>query len=558
MSDSEQEYEVESVTRARVHDKRGKKLTWKYHVKWKGYGWDECTWEPVEHFTKEAIKIIDDFWKRVDTGGRDIHDGTHFKKGEEMFISGPPGKKVLKRKQSAAMIQHSPPVQETSVPTVDNTISTRTTPRKRRKVQKPYDDILHDVQLKRQVQIPRPRRRISTATQKGKAESTQNKKRRRASSPGPRRIVSRRLPSVTDSELDAEGEIDPDIEMETREVEDALVQSSVEDGDEHLRKESQSGQPIDIARASSEDMQVTSMVSVPETSISQKLDSPTSSSPHPLFDSPPHSKSDNRERSEESSVPFHRIREANPLVKVMEAPVPKTSATAITAKARLMSMPAASTSGAGPVRATAKRGRGGAPGPVRLSSNLLTKTRSSLLTASKGKLKTVKGTFAPTNTARHQPEEIEEVPSAWDTGDSALAITSWSDGDAVGETDHEDLLRTSADPKPSGSELPKLAGTEKDATLPDFEEDPPAQEKSVEPSEGQPMVEAKQEESAPSVDITADQDAQASSTLAAARDTITTTDSSAQPDTETISTNIATPSAEDIVKRKYDYFSCVY
>ena len=45
----------------------------------------------MEHFAAEAKLVIDAFWDRVDTGGRDIHNATLFKKGEEMFISGPPG-----------------------------------------------------------------------------------------------------------------------------------------------------------------------------------------------------------------------------------------------------------------------------------------------------------------------------------------------------------------------------------------------------------------------------------------------------------------------------------
>lgn len=471
------------------------------------------------------------------------------------------------------MIQHSTPTQKTNVPAPDACISIsppRTTPRKRRKVQKPYDDILEAVQPKSMVRTPRIKRKPSTTIQKGMGKAN----RRRASSPGPRRMISRRLPSVTDSELDAEGEIDPDIEIDSREVEDALMQSSVEDGDERSRKQESvakngsgtrdiavfddlehfhGGQPIEIEQTNLEDMEVTCMVSAPEAehSPTQKRGSPTPSSPDPLFDSPPHSKATTRERSEDSSVPFHRARAANPLVKIMEAPVPQTSATAITAKARLMTMPTAGASGAVPVRATAKRGRGGKPGPGRLSANLLTKNRSSLLTATKGKLSTVKGTFTPANTTRDQPEEIEEVPPAWETGESGLAITSWSDGDAVGVTDGDHVSRASADPKPSGMELLKLAGVENDATLPDFEEATP-QEKSTEDPQGQAKVEDKQDEPTQSNDVTKDQDAHISSIpFATITATATATAVSAtQSDLATI--------AEDNLKRKYDYFVCVY
>ncbi|KIO13687.1 hypothetical protein M404DRAFT_591268 [Pisolithus tinctorius Marx 270] len=214
MSDSEQEYEVESVTRARVHDKRGKKLIWRYYVKWKGYGWDECTWEPIEHFTDGAEKIIENFWECVDIGGRDIHDATAFKRE----------KKGLKRKQSTSSVRQSPRHSHAISAPI-------TTPRKRRKVQRPYDDVLESIQPKRQTRTPRSRRKSSSG------KSAPNAKRRRASSPGPRRIASRNSPSTTNSELDAEGEIDPDFEVETQEVEDVLRQSSMEDGDERPQRE---------------------------------------------------------------------------------------------------------------------------------------------------------------------------------------------------------------------------------------------------------------------------------------------------------------------------------
>jgi hypothetical protein len=35
--------------------------------------------------------IIDQFWERTDTGGRDIADLSLFKTGEEFFVVGPPG-----------------------------------------------------------------------------------------------------------------------------------------------------------------------------------------------------------------------------------------------------------------------------------------------------------------------------------------------------------------------------------------------------------------------------------------------------------------------------------
>lgn len=467
MSDDEREYEVESVTRARVHDKRGKKLIWRYYVKWKGYGWDECTWEPVEHFTDGAEKIIDHFWECVNIGGRDIHDATAFKKGEEILVSGPPKKSGLKRKQSTSSVkQASPPKQR-------NTVSTPiTTPRKRRKVQKPYDDVLENMRPRRQARTPRFQRKTSGR------KSLQDTKRRRASSPGPRRIVSTNSPSSTDSELDAEGEVDPDFELETREVEDVLMQSSGEDGDERPQGEPlaksavetspvfndlehfYSGQPIDVEQADPDEI---------DTSPSQRVASTATSPPDPLFDSPPSAVGSTRQRSLESSTPFHRARAANPLVKLIDAPPPQTSGKAITAKARLMSMPAMSSSSAGPTRVVAKRG--GRPGPGRSSAGLLATNRSSLLTASKGKLTTVKGRFAPVNTTRDQPENSAEKAPKRGDGHPDTVVALLDDQDVVEMDGEGNALAPSTDPKPSGSDLLKLAGVSEDAAaLPDFDE----------------------------------------------------------------------------------------
>ncbi|KAI6045717.1 hypothetical protein EDC04DRAFT_2154881 [Pisolithus marmoratus] len=419
MSDSEPEYEVESVTRARVHDKKGKKLIWRYYVKWKGYSWDECTWEPIEHFTDGAEKIIDKFWSCVDIEGRDIDDATAFKRGEEILVSGPPKKNGLKRKQSTSNVKQSSSRRQR------NAISTPiTTPRKRRKVQRPYDDILENME---------PRRRVRTPHSQLKTSNRKSAKRRRASSPGPRRVASRNSPSTTDSELDAEGEIDPDFELETREVEDVLMQSSGEDGDERPHDEGPtavkarpafddlehfySGQPIDVEQADPDEVVST-----------------TPSSPDPLFDSPPPAVDSTRQRSRESSTPFHRARAAKPLVKLIDAPPPRTSARAITAKARLMSMPAMGSSGPGATRVIAKRG--GKPGPGRSSAGLVVTNRSSLLTASKGKLTTLKGKFTPASATHDEPEDITEKAPTRGNKDPDVVVDDEDAVEGVDSTGH--------------------------------------------------------------------------------------------------------------------------
>ncbi|KAF9265483.1 hypothetical protein L218DRAFT_140977 [Marasmius fiardii PR-910] len=83
----EDEYEVESILCARVTKKtpRSKQLVWNYHVKWKGYeNPEDNTWEPAESFSGSE-HFVEDFWKKVDTGGRDVENLKLFKEGEKLI-----------------------------------------------------------------------------------------------------------------------------------------------------------------------------------------------------------------------------------------------------------------------------------------------------------------------------------------------------------------------------------------------------------------------------------------------------------------------------------------
>ncbi|KAG6330052.1 hypothetical protein ID866_9035 [Astraeus odoratus] len=156
----------------------------------------------------------------------------------------------------------------------------------------------------------------------------------------------------------------------------------------------------------------------------------------------------------------------------MDPPTQETSAAAIPAKARLMTNPSTNTAHVSLTRGNAKRG--GKPGPGRSSAGLLTRNRSSLLTASKGKLTTVKGKFVSTKTTRDKSEQIEVSPPL-DTGDIGLmAVSSMEEGVNIEDKCHgEHSPGGSHDLKPSETGLLKMAGVEKDANpLPDFDEDP--------------------------------------------------------------------------------------
>ncbi|GJE86999.1 chromo domain-containing protein [Phanerochaete sordida] len=92
MSGSGDEYEVETVLRAKVVRKGSMRKTWHYLVKWKGYDDPaENTWEPYDSF-EGSEHIITGFWERIG-GGRDPSRMDLFEVGEEIFPVGPPGKR---------------------------------------------------------------------------------------------------------------------------------------------------------------------------------------------------------------------------------------------------------------------------------------------------------------------------------------------------------------------------------------------------------------------------------------------------------------------------------
>jgi len=88
----EAEYEVETVLKAKVFMK-GKKMDWKFYVKWKGYQDTDNTWEPFKSFKNCGEEIIERFWDRVDTKGRDVNSIEGWTNGEEIYPIGPPRRK---------------------------------------------------------------------------------------------------------------------------------------------------------------------------------------------------------------------------------------------------------------------------------------------------------------------------------------------------------------------------------------------------------------------------------------------------------------------------------
>ncbi|KAF8478593.1 hypothetical protein DFH94DRAFT_750912 [Russula ochroleuca] len=88
----EAEYEVETILKAKVF-MRGKKMGWKFYVKWKGYEDTDNTWEPFKSFENCGENLIERFWDRVDTKGRDLDSIEGWTNGEEIVPIGPPRRK---------------------------------------------------------------------------------------------------------------------------------------------------------------------------------------------------------------------------------------------------------------------------------------------------------------------------------------------------------------------------------------------------------------------------------------------------------------------------------
>lgn len=173
-----------------------------------------------------------------------------------------------------------------------------------------------------------------------------------------------------------------------------------------------------------------------------------------------------------SSLPSHRARKVNPLIKVLSddhfGNGHDARETAIQTKARLLARQdqiidtgvAPSRSSQSPVLKA---------GPIaRLPSN--GKNRSSLLTFDKGSLKTVKGKFTPTQIQRQHQTPVNHSSSSLNRIENGV-------GDDTMEVDAIMALDSSPQKPPTADELLKIAGLNKEAAeaLPDFEDDVPAE-----------------------------------------------------------------------------------
>ncbi|KAG2158220.1 uncharacterized protein EDB93DRAFT_1120470 [Suillus bovinus] len=478
---SDGEYEVEFVTKARVEAKQGRRLIWKYHVKWKGYSWDDSTWEPESSFTYGSKHFLRTFWANALTRGREHTNPQLFEQGEEVQVSSIPGANPrLENKPSRDNLQGPSETAEGDA-SDDEPLTTK----KRRRRQKPTGE--PKAKRKRESEPGTARNSLTQKVRafgpKSKAKSSAPARQRRASSPGPRGARQLSLTKLTDT--DAEGELDMELFGEVEEVEGELLQTTPDDPDAQDIPDSHADPPkvngtiveFEDLRSYSPDIQDTIEVTQVLSEDVVLLANDGRSTPDPLFDSASQSRNGTHA---EPAVPLHRTRAANPLVKFIDA-APLMDKKSVPVKTRVISGQPSSSSQHSGSHASHKTRPKPAPGGRSRGKN-----RSSLLTAVKGNLTSVKGRFGRAKDVGEESQAVEDAPAPSHVPEHEFAITSYSDEDAAGETDHEhkttaglvdqmEPVSTHAPeplPVPSGQELLEIAGLEPDANaLPDFEDE---------------------------------------------------------------------------------------
>ncbi|VDC00651.1 unnamed protein product [Peniophora sp. CBMAI 1063] len=86
MADQET-YAVEYVIAAQAHVV-GRRLKWKYRVKWEGYDADQNSWEPEGNINSSGDDddVLKLFWKKIDTDGRDREDMSAWEAKEIVWL----------------------------------------------------------------------------------------------------------------------------------------------------------------------------------------------------------------------------------------------------------------------------------------------------------------------------------------------------------------------------------------------------------------------------------------------------------------------------------------
>ncbi|KAF5380888.1 hypothetical protein D9615_004022 [Tricholomella constricta] len=457
MSGEEEEYEVESIKQARVEKASGRKknLVWKYHVRWKGYGPDDDTWEPVESFVGSE-HIIERFWERSNAGDRDYHDISLFKAGEEFLITGPPRRKQ-KRKSLKPSVAASPPTSpgQSSIHGQQSAPSAKDKRRRSPSVIEieDFDDqrprkrpreaqISAEPSQSRKTRIPLPGRDKKNVNKEASRTGSPSKLTRPTPNKSVRASSFDEIIPASDEELEQPSSVNaPPVTRTTLADDNVVPEASWADNNG-------AGDPPNISGIVSD----------------IDMGREDSTAPDPLFD-------DTRQ-NQASDLPSHRIKAANPKVKMMDDLNVADMEGAIAVKARLLGRNAGPSSSMGSPSTAPNRvnhSTGSKPGPGRSSSGFLKKNTSSLLTFEKGGLKTVKGRYRKETQERLREQGQESHDGADASSDGSL----WGNERAPNDEIPGLSTYSGAQAPPTAEELLRLAGADKDndETLPDFEDD---------------------------------------------------------------------------------------
>ncbi|KAG7447905.1 uncharacterized protein BT62DRAFT_1003689 [Guyanagaster necrorhizus] len=414
MTADEQEYEVESVLLARVAKKsvRSKQLIWQYRVKWKGYSSEESTyasrslsvhsysyshsrWEPKESF-EGSEDILDQFWARSSTNGRDIEDLSLFHVDESFYPTGPPRRAGKPKPTGAVAHRPSPEIRTKAKQQAEpKPKSTRAQSRSTKRKHSPSVEIME------------------TGPQLKRARGGH-------SSPAPSKPGKNSAPLSRHSKDKSTGKHSLDAST----LSSTLKRDRVRRDSPEIVPPSEEEEYSDYA-FNSAPVKGTRVLSVQDPPESISASSPALSLPlsSKLAEDPPVA-------SSSASILSHRARATNPLVKMIDNHDGMDGG--ISTKAR---------SGG---RSSPKKAK---PGPGRSSAGILTKSKSSLLTFTKGGLQSVKGKYVSERRDDHAHADIEMA--ATETGETNPPL-----------------------PPPTGEELLNLAGLNAEAAknLDDYED----------------------------------------------------------------------------------------